>query len=161
MSPLHIVIAGVIATAVLDVWQQIFRHAFGVPITNWAMIGRWVGHFPQGRFVYENIGKAPPVEGERALGWVVHYVVGVGYAFVYFLMMRFAFGVAPSLLSALIFGAVSVSVTWFVMEPILGAGVLGANIPGRGAALAQDFTTHLSMGLGLYLGHVVASALGA
>ncbi len=161
MIVLPIVIAGVVATAVLDLWQQIVQLAFGAPITNWAMIGRWVGHFPQGRFVQRDIGKAAPVEGERALGWGVHYVVGVGYAFVYFLGMRFVFAAPPSLPSALVFGAVSVCVTWFVMEPMLGAGVLGANIPGRRVALAHDFTSHLSMGLGLYVGHVVANALGA
>lgn len=41
------------------------------------------------------------------------------------------------------------------MEPILGAGVLGANIPARRVALAHDFTSHLSMGLGLAVGRVI------
>jgi hypothetical protein len=52
---LQIFIAGVIATAMLDVWQQIYRLAFGTPITDWAMIGRWVGHIPQGQLVQQNI----------------------------------------------------------------------------------------------------------
>ena len=73
--------------------------------------------------------------------------------------MRFIGGEQPGLLSALVFGAFSVSVTWFAMEPILGAGVLAANVPARGPALAHDFTSHLSMGLGLYVGDIVARAL--
>ena len=160
MSVLSIVVAGVIATAILDIWQQIFQLAFGVPITNFAILGRWVGHFRQGRFVCTDIGKAPPVEHELGLGWIVHYVVGVGYAFVYFLLMRFAFVAPPSLLSAVVFGGVSDCITWFLMEPILGAGALAANIPARGVALAHDFTSHLSIGPGLYVGYVIASALG-
>ena len=82
MSVFRIVVAGLIATAILDLWQQLVRFAFGAPITNWAMVGRWVGHFREGRFVHRDIGKARPVEGERAIGWIVHYIVGVGYAFV-------------------------------------------------------------------------------
>ncbi|WP_454917928.1 DUF2938 family protein [Xanthobacter sediminis] len=75
--------------------------------------------------------------------------------------MRDHLTASPDLLSALVFGAVSVSVTWFAMEPILGAGILGANIPGRSVALVHDFTSHLSMGFGLYAGDIVARALGA
>lgn len=159
MSILQILIAGVIATAVLDGWQQVCRLALGIPITDWGLIGRWVGHFREGRFSHRDIGKAKPVVGERPLGWTVHYVVGVGYAFVYFLLMRYGFGSSPGLLSALLFGAVSVSVTWFFMEPILGAGVMGANIPHRPVALAHDFTSHLSLGVGLYAGDLATRAL--
>lgn len=159
MELLHMVIAGVIATATLDLWQQVFRLVVGLPITNWGMIGRWVGHFEDGQFVHKDIGAAPPVPGENVLGWIVHYVVGVGYAVVYFGLMWFVFRTPPSLASALIFAALSVSVTWFVMEPILGAGVMASHVPGRFRVLAQDFTSHLSLGFGLFVGDFVARAL--
>jgi hypothetical protein len=150
----------VIATAILDLWQLCLWLVFGLPITNWAMIGRWVVGFRDGRFI-DDIGKAKPVKGERALGWLVHYIVGVGYAVVYFLLMRFVFDAEPGLMSALLFGAASVSVTWFVMEPALGGGMLASNLPRRAAALAQDFTSHLSIGFGLYVGAMIARALAA
>lgn len=156
---LRVLVAGVIAAATLDLWQQIFRLAFGVPITDWAMIGRWVGHFPEGQFVHKDIGKASPVAGERALGWLVHYLVGVGYAAVYLMLMTFAFGKAPSLMSALVFGAASVCVTWLVMEPMLGAGIIGARLPNQAVTMAHDFTSHLAMGLGLFIGFAVARGL--
>ena len=152
MAILQIVVTGIIATATLDVWQRIYRLLFGTPITDWALIGRWVGHIPEGQFVQPDIGKAPPIANERILGWVVHYVVGTGYAVVYLLLMRFAVGSPPSFVSALVFGAVSVGVTWFVMEPMLGAGVMGSKTPRQASAMAHDFTSHLSMGLGLYVG---------
>ncbi len=80
MTILQILITGIVATATLDLWQQVYRLVFGAPITDWAMIGRWVGHIPEGRFVQPDIGKAPPIANERTLGWIVHYVVGIGYA---------------------------------------------------------------------------------
>lgn len=35
---------------------------------DFAMIGRWVGHWPRGVFAHDAIGKAAPVNGELALG---------------------------------------------------------------------------------------------
>jgi Protein of unknown function (DUF2938) len=156
---LHVLIVGVIATAALDVWQQICRVLFGMPITDWAMIGRWVGHFRDGQLVHRDIAKAPPVAGERALGWLVHYVVGIGYAVVYLLLMRLVFQSPPDLVSALVFAALSVGVTWFLMEPVLGAGVMASRTPKPAVAMAHDFTSHLSLGFGLYIGSLLARAV--
>ncbi len=159
MAILQTLLVGIIATATLDIWQQIYRLVFGAPITDWAMIGRWVGHIPEGKFVQPDIGKAPPIANEYSLGWIAHYVVGIGYAVVYLLLMRFVVGSPPSFISAMVFGAVSVGVTWFFMEPILGAGIMGSKIPRQARAMAHDFTSHLSLGLGLYVGALVAGLI--
>lgn len=136
----------------LDLWQLLYHRLTGLPPTSWAMIGRWVGHFGDGQFVQADVAKAAPIPNEKAIGWVVHYVVGIGYAVVYLILMRL-FGMAPALGSALMFGALSVSVTWFVMEPILGAGVLASKVPTamRTKVRLQDFTSHLSIGLGIWI----------
>ncbi len=73
--------------------------------------------------------------------------------------MRFVVGSPPSFISALVFGAVSVVVTWFFMEPILGAGVMGSKIPGQAGAMVHDFTSHLSLGVGLFIGSRAAGLL--
>lgn len=149
-------VTGIIGTVVLDLWQLLYRRLTGLPPTSWAMIGRWVGHFRDGQFVQQDIGKAAPVRNEAILGWVVHYVVGIGYAVAYLVLTRLL-GTEPSLVSAVLFGAISVSVTWFLIEPILGAGVMAANVPDevRAKVRIQDFTSHLSIGLGIYLGALV------
>ncbi|MCP4383154.1 MAG: DUF2938 domain-containing protein [Hyphomicrobiales bacterium] len=159
MGIVEIIVVGVIATACLDIWQQIYRLLFGTPITNWAMIGRWAAYIPKGQLVHENIGKTPAVANEEALGWAVHYIVGIGYAVVYLVLMWFIIQAEPGFVSAMIFGAVSVAVTWFAMEPILGAGVMASKTPKPTAAMAHDFTSHLSFGFGLFLGVVVFRAL--
>lgn len=153
MLLVQFLVTGIIGTVVLDLWQLLYHRITGLPPTNWAMIGRWVGHFRDGQFVQPDIGKAAPVPNETLLGWVVHYGVGIGYAVVYLVLTRLL-GAAPSLGSALFFGAVSVSVTWFLIEPILGAGVMASHVPAeaRTKVRVQDFTSHLSIGLGIYLG---------
>ena len=150
LTILAFIVVGVVATATLDIWQQIYRMLTGMPITNWAMIGRWAAYIPKGQLVHKDIGETPAVANEATIGWIVHYAVGIGYAVVYLLLMGFVFGSPPDFISAIVFGAISVSVTWFVMEPILGAGAMASKTPKPPAVMMQDFTSHLSFGFGLH-----------
>lgn len=65
---LWILLVGVGATLVMDAWALLLRHIFGIPSLGYALVGRWVGHMPHGRFTHEHIGKAEPVVGEAPLG---------------------------------------------------------------------------------------------
>ena len=45
------------------------------------MLGRWIGHFPEGSFRPRmRIAAVAPVPGERPLGWVAHYAIGIAFA---------------------------------------------------------------------------------
>src|SRR4051812_18989584 len=70
---------GVGATLVMDAWALLLKR-FGVPSLNFAFLGRWIGHLPEGMFVHESIAKAAPVRGELALGWAAHYSIGISFA---------------------------------------------------------------------------------
>ncbi|HKO91547.1 MAG TPA: DUF2938 family protein, partial [Polyangiaceae bacterium] len=67
------------ATLVMDLWAALLRR-FGVPSLNFALLGRWIAHLPQGRWLHESIAKTAPVRGERWLGWCAHYGIGVSFA---------------------------------------------------------------------------------
>jgi len=45
------------------------------------------------------------------------------------------------------------------MEPILGAGIMASKTPRQPAAMAHDFTSHLSFGFGIFLGVVIFRTL--
>ena len=149
---LSILIVGVAATLMLDIVQQLMRLLLGWPVTNWAIIGRWAAHLPQGQFVNHSVGTLPPVKNELGLGWLVHYGVGITYGAIYLFLVYVVFGTSPSFISAMTFGLVSVAVTWFVMEPILGAGFMGSNTPRPNITRMHDLASHLGFGFGLYLG---------
>ena len=145
-------IVGVVATLMLDIVQQLMKLAFGWPTTNWGIIGRWAAGLPQEQFVNQQIGKSPPVKNELTLGWLVHYGVGIAYGAIYLFLVYVVFGTTPGFVPAMIFGLGSVAVTWFMMEPILGAGVMGANTPNPMVTRLHDLGSHFGFGLGLYLG---------
>ena len=51
---------GIGATLLLDLWSWSLRR-FGIRSMDWCLAGRWVGHWPRGRFMHASIGQAAPV----------------------------------------------------------------------------------------------------
>lgn len=54
---------GVGATAVMDLWAAALRR-IGVPSLDFALLGRWVGHLPDGRWMHDSIG-----DGSKEGAW--------------------------------------------------------------------------------------------
>ncbi len=50
----------------------------GTLVERWGLVGRWCLGMPHGRFVYENISEASPLENENSAGWLFHYLIGGG-----------------------------------------------------------------------------------
>jgi hypothetical protein len=149
-AAIHVLLAGAGATAFIDAWAIARRRLFGTPLPNYAWVGRWVGWMARGKFAHDSIARASPIRGETAIGWSVHYGVGIAFAAV----LPLAFGVAwlerPTFLPALGVGAVSVVAPYFVMQPAMGAGIAASRTSRPNAARAQSLVTHVLFGAGLY-----------
>lgn len=156
MSMVHFVhaavAAGLVATVLFDLWQRLLRAATGIPPTNWGLIGRWFAHMPRGRFMHEAIAEAAPVENEAAIGWVMHYLIGQIYGFVYLSVAVALPAGEPTALNGLLFGAASVVIPWFMMQPALGLGVMGAKAANPAIPRYTALAGHSLYGLGLYAG---------
>ena len=156
---LDIVIAGVVATALLDLWQQCLRWVAGLPPTNWSLVGRWAREAARGHLFPGVVAQLPARPGERALGWIVHYVVGVLYGLVYVGGLHGMGGMQPGLVNGLVFGALSVVVPWFFFMPAMGAGLLARHAPRPALACMLALVAHTVFGLGLALGALAAQGL--
>ena len=64
MAAIEIVIVGVVATTIMDLYQQLIRMVSGLARTNWALVGRWIALMPRGRFLHDTIADTPAVSGE-------------------------------------------------------------------------------------------------
>lgn len=154
---LQSVAAGLFATVVLDIWQRVLFAVCGIPPANWALIGRWFAHLPRGRFVHRPIGDSAAVPGELALGWVMHYLVGVAYGFVYVGLMVYGLDRPPSLTNGAVFGAASVAIPWFILQPGLGIGVMGRLAPNPWVPRLNALSSHILYGMALYVGARLAA----
>lgn len=146
----RLVLIGIGATAMMDVWVMILKH-LGIATLNLAMVGRWVGHFCRGRVAHPHIGQAVPIPGEVLLGWLIHYVVGI----VFSACLTSVYGVAwlhdPAWLPALTVGMVTVVIPFFVMQPAMGAGIAASRTPTPWKSRLFSLLTHAVFGIGLYL----------
>jgi len=144
-------LTGAGATAATDLWAIVRKRVFGIPLPNLAMVGRWIGHIARGRFHHDAIAAAPPIQAERAIGWITHYAIGMGFALLLPAVWGWEWLRQPSLAPAVIVGIVTVAAPLFVMQPAMGAGIAASRTPRPAAARLQSLITHTVFGVGLYL----------
>ena len=147
---LHIAAIGIGATLLMDGWALLRKRRFGLPALDYALVGRWIGHMPRGRFRHAAIGKAAPVAGERPLGWAVHYLTGIAFALVLAALDR-DWVCQPSPAPAVLFGMATVVMPYFILQPAFGLGIAAAKTGAPARARLQSLLTHLVFGIGLYL----------
>jgi hypothetical protein len=153
IEPIHIlavVAVGIGATAVLDVWAMLLKRAFNVPLPNYCFVGRWLRHMPQGTFTHHSIAASPRKSLECAVGWAVHYLIGVAFAVGLVLLASKEWLQRPTLLPALLFGIATVAVPFLVMHPAFGLGVAASKTPNPTQARLRSLMAHTVFGIGLY-----------
>lgn len=153
------VLLGVAGAALMDAWAWIARRAFGIRGLDYALLGRWIGHMPHGRLVHDRIAAAPPVRGERPLGWLAHYSIGVAFAFVLVFVWGSAWVESPTIGPPFGIAFATILAPWLVMQPAMGAGVAGSRTPDPRATRIRNLATHSAYGIGLYLAAVALAAL--
>ena len=145
------VLVGIGGTIVLDLYALLVHRFFGVPAPNWAMVGRWVGHMPKGRFVQPNLGRAEPVPGEHALGWIVHYVIGSVYGLLLVAIWGARWLREPGIGAPLILALALLVLPYFVMMPGMGMGIAASRTPKPTVARLKSVAGHSVFGIGMYL----------
>lgn len=144
------VLIGVGATVVMDLWALFLKSAFNAPSLDYALVGRWIGHFRHGKFMHESIHAAAPVRGEGVLGWSVHYLLGIAYAALLLAIEGLEWARHPTLLPALVIAWVLLIAPYFIMQPGLGAGIAGAKTPKPNVTRVRSALTHTVFGIGMY-----------
>lgn len=147
---LRVAAIGIGATLLMDAWALVLRR-FGITSLDFALLGRWLGHLRDGIWRHANIAQAAPVRGERLLGWIAHYAIGITFAALLVGTFGLRWARSPSLGPALLIGLVTVLGPWFVLQPALGAGIASRRTPRPLFNATKSLVTHLVYGVGLYL----------
>ncbi len=141
---------GIGATVLLDVWAIVLSVFFGQARPNWGMVGRWVGHLPRGKVFHDNIADAAPITGERAVGWIFHYAVGIIYGWILVAFAGSAWLANPTFLPAFVLGMVTVLAAWLLLQPGLGVGWFASRAPNPVKVRALNLIGHSVFAIGLF-----------
>jgi hypothetical protein len=149
------ILIGIGATLVMDLWGLLLNRVFRMPLSNYALVGRWLGHMPAGRFMHASIAAAPAVPGEKIIGWTAHFAIGIAFAGLLVAIFGESWVRQPSIGPALLVGVVTVAAPYFIMQPGMGLGIAAAKAPKPNVVRLRSLVTHIVFGLGLYLSALV------
>jgi hypothetical protein len=153
-----LIFIGVGATIVMDLWA-LFLRQFGIPSLDFAFLGRWLGHLPEGRWNHKSIAKAAPVRGEVLIGWCAHYSTGITFAAILLAVFGLHWARSPSLFPALFIGVVTVLAPLLILQPALGAGIASSKTTAPIFNCVKSLITHTVYGFGLYLAALSTASL--
>ncbi len=148
------------ATAVMDLWSVARKRLFGIPSSDYGLVGRWIVHMTQGRFRHDPITASPPVQSERAIGWIAHYLIGIAFAALLLAIFGVDWARHPTIAPALIVGIGTVAAPLLLMQPGMGMGIAASRTPHPSAVRLRSLLTHAIFGLGLYAAGWITSVLG-
>lgn len=148
------VLIGVGGAALMDAWALFARRALHIQGLDYALLGRWIGYFPRGRFFHERISSADPIRGERALGWMAHYSIAIVFAFLLLAIWGLDWARSPTILPPMLIGLGTIVAPWFILQPGMGAGIAASKTPDPRAARLRNLATHTVYGIGLFVSAV-------
>jgi len=142
---------GIGATVLMDIWALLLKRAFGVSGLDYALVGRWLGHMPGGRFMHASMPAAPKIRGERIIGWLAHYATGVIFAGMLLAACGLDWARQPSPGPALAAGILTMVAPFLLMQPAMGLGIAASRTPRPNVARLRSLVTHTVFGVGLYV----------
>ena len=147
----QVLLAGVIATASMDVLTAIaIRLRLIAPLSPNVM-GRWFASVAHGHPLHEDIGRAVPISHELAIAIPGHYAIGT-FLFALFVLMASRIGwPTRSLAPALTFGLCTNAFPWFLMFPAMGYGLFGAHGPVGTRLFVSSLLSHTFFGVGIWI----------
>jgi hypothetical protein len=152
------VAAGVLGTVVMDLLNHLFARTGMLLKIDMVMIGRMSAGWSRGRFSYRHPGEMEPVANEKLLGYVTHYAIGVGLAFIYLLGWALLVGGPASPVGALIYGIATTVASLFLVYPSMGLGVCGSRSPEGVRAVLSPLANHLFFGVGMAIAVALSRA---
>ncbi len=147
---LQAIFIGIGATVVMDVWAWLQRNIFSIPTLDYALVARWVAFIPRGQLVHSPIMLTPAITGEKPLGWILHYLIGIVFALIHVLILGETWLTEPSIAPAILTGIVTIVFPFFIIQPCLGFGIAASKTPSPWKARWLSLLAHSAYGLGLF-----------
>lgn len=148
------ILMGLGGTIAMDIWAWILNRAGIAPKPNWAMPGRWTANLP--KLFHDDIAHVAEVKGELAIGWALHYGVGIAYGVIWALIGGAPWLASPGFLPVWIFSILTIAAGWFLLQPGLGLGWAASKTPNPWKTRGMGLLAHTVFAFGMWLVAVTA-----
>jgi hypothetical protein len=145
---------GIGATLAIDIWVSLLK-IFKIKSLDYKYVGRWIGNITKGKYFHNKIQDTPPIKYELIIGWTVHYLIGITFAFILVIVYGIGWLVEPTFLPAIIIGLITAAGPFFIMQPAFGFGIASSKLPNSNLLRLKSLGTHLIYGIGLYISAVL------
>ena len=159
LSFISAIIIGLGATLTFDLWTLFLKHAFKITPSGMCLVGRWLLYMPEGTFKHASIVSAPQKSEECTVGWIAHYMTGIAFAIAFVAFMGSNWLQHPTLIPAIVFGVVTVSAPFFIMQPSFGLGIAASKTSNPSQARLRSLMNHFMFGIGLYIFGLLVNCL--
>ena len=155
MFLIHGLLAGIIATALFDIYQIALNYAYGINKTRWDLVGRYFIGLKNNKFFREDLTNDSSEKYELIYGYLIHYAIGIIYGFFY-ILINIIFYEEPSILIALVFGFTTILGAWCIMMPFAyNLGFFASKSDEKYHLIVQGLLAHFIFGTGLYIGYSI------
>lgn len=149
---------GIGATLAIDIWV-LFLKLFQIKSLDYRYVGRWIGNFPKGKYFHNKIQDTPPIPLELIIGWIVHYLIGITFAFILVIVYGVSWLDKPTFIPAIIIGLITATGPFFIMQPAFGFGIASSKLPNPNLLRLKSLGTHLIYGIGLYASAILLNKI--
>ena len=143
------IVAGVLGTVMMDLLNHLFARIGFISKIDVGMIGRMSAGWVRGRFRYRHPGEMRQVANEVLYGYLTHYAIGLGLAFIYVLGWDLVVGGPASPIWALAYGVATTVASLFFVYPSMGLGMFGWRSPEGIKSPLSSLANHLFFGVGM------------
>ena len=139
---------GIGATLAIDIWASVLK-LFKIKSLDYCYVGRWIGNIPKGKYFHNKIQDTSQIPHELIIGWTVHYLIGITFAFILIAVYGISWLEKPSILPAIIIGLITAGGPFFIMQPAFGFGIASSKLANPNLLRLKSLSTHLIYGIGL------------
>ena len=148
----EMILMGVVATLFMDLLApRLAKIKIIHPLIGAEAVGRWILYMFRGKFIHKDINKTPPLNNERTVSLLFHYLIGIALAGVYLFLELKAPAVCRQTWMPLIFGIATVILPWFWLYPSMGIGFLASKAEKKSHYIITSLVNHTNFGLGLLI----------
>lgn len=146
----EMILMGIWATLFMDILAIIFAKLKIIhPLIESHIVGRWALYMFRGKFIHQDINKAPALRNEKSAALISHYLIGIVLAGIYLFIELKEPVVRDQPWMALIFGILTVLLPWLWLYPSIGLGILASKTTNKSAYIITSLINHTDFGLGL------------